>query len=168
MKYLSRITDKIFDVSIENSEKELQVFVDGEFIPFEYIRLDGTNVFVVMLENRSFEFEIKRIESGYAVNYDGRAFNCSVEDKRLLSMKNAIRQETIVPSHHEIRSPMPGLIVLIEVKVGDKVKAGQGLVIIEAMKMENEIKAPVDAVVTEIKVNPKEAVDMNQTLLILK
>lgn len=168
MNYLSRIAGKKFEVTIDHSEKNLQIYLDGESLPVEFIRLNGTNAYIFIMENRSFEFEVGRNESCYVVYHGGRLYDCYVEDERLLGMVSSIRQEAAVPSHREIRSPMPGLIVLIEVQVGDIVKAGQGLVIIEAMKMENEIKAPADAIVTEIRVKPKEAVEMNQTLLILE
>jgi biotin carboxyl carrier protein len=63
---------------------------------------------------------------------------------------------------------MPGLVVAVKVAPGDEVKTDQGLVIIEAMKMENELFAKFPARVKEVKVKPKEAVERNQPLIIFE
>jgi biotin carboxyl carrier protein len=63
-----------------------------------------------------------------------------------------------------VRSPMPGKIVKVLVQVGDEVKAGQGIAVVEAMKMENELKAPRDGKITEIGAREGQAVESGQTL----
>ncbi|MEE4310657.1 MAG: acetyl-CoA carboxylase biotin carboxyl carrier protein subunit [candidate division KSB1 bacterium] len=168
MKYSSTIANQIFEVTIDNTERKLRVLLDNKEVPVEFIRRPASNSYVVVMENRTFEFEIVRDEEAYVVHYQGRDYPCRVEDQRLIKLKNAIRQEVTQSEHLEIRSPMPGLVVAAEVAVGEKVRSGQGLIIIEAMKMENEIKSPADGVVREIKVKTSEAVEMNQTLIILE
>jgi biotin carboxyl carrier protein len=64
-----------------------------------------------------------------------------------------------------LRAPMPGLIVRIEVEVGHEVKRGDGLIVIEAMKMENELKAPYAGKIKSINVLQSQAVEKNQVLL---
>jgi biotin carboxyl carrier protein len=63
-----------------------------------------------------------------------------------------------------VRSPMPGKVVKVLVKAGDEVKAGAAVVVVEAMKMENELRAPRDGKVREVKVQEGQAVESNQTL----
>ncbi len=63
---------------------------------------------------------------------------------------------------------MPGTILDMKVSVGDKVKAGQILLILEAMKMENEIVAPIDATVASLSVKKGDTVDTDATLVVLK
>jgi pyruvate carboxylase subunit B len=63
---------------------------------------------------------------------------------------------------------MPGLVLKVEVEVGQAVKAGQGVVIVEAMKMENELKAPADGVVAKILVQERQTVDKGATLIVLE
>ena len=63
---------------------------------------------------------------------------------------------------------MPGMIVKINVEPEQKVKKGEGLVIVEAMKMENEITSPLDGTVKEIKVAPQQAVEKGETLLTIE
>lgn len=66
----------------------------------------------------------------------------------------------------DLKSPMPGLVLSIPVKLGDSIRKGEPLLILEAMKMENVLKAPSDVVVAEIKVTPGQAVDKNQPLIL--
>lgn len=66
-----------------------------------------------------------------------------------------------------VSAPMPGLVVRIGVEVGDAVTAGQGIVVIEAMKMENELRAPADGTVSRIDVAPGAAVEKGAVLVVL-
>jgi biotin carboxyl carrier protein len=66
-----------------------------------------------------------------------------------------------------IKAPMPGLVVKVLAQKNAFVKKGQPLVVVEAMKMENEIPAPVEGVVTEVKVQEKQTVDKDQILAII-
>lgn len=66
-----------------------------------------------------------------------------------------------------VTAPMPGNINAVKVSVGDQVKAGDGLVILEAMKMENEITAPVDGVIKEVKVQKGQTVNNGDVLVVI-
>ena len=67
-----------------------------------------------------------------------------------------------------IKAPMPGLILEVLFKVGDKVKKGEPIIILEAMKMENILSSPVDAIIKEIKVKPQQTVEKNNVLINFK
>jgi biotin carboxyl carrier protein len=67
-----------------------------------------------------------------------------------------------------VLAPMPGLVVKVEVEPGQTVKAGQGVLVVEAMKMENELKAPADGVIAEVKVAAGDTVDRGAVLLVLE
>ncbi|HZS38549.1 MAG TPA: biotin/lipoyl-containing protein, partial [Polyangia bacterium] len=67
-----------------------------------------------------------------------------------------------------VKSPMPGKVVKVLVRAGDDVKAGQGIVVVEAMKMENELKAPRDGKIKEVQVQEGQAVEAGQTLATLE
>jgi pyruvate carboxylase subunit B len=66
-----------------------------------------------------------------------------------------------------IKSPMPGLIVAVPVSEGQAVKKGQTVVVLESMKMENELKAPRDGMVAAIKIVPRQSVEQHQPLVVL-
>ena len=86
-----------------------------------------------------------------------------------LSLLLRRRSKGFAPPKGEIaiNAPMPGLIVSIPVEEGQAVKSGQTVVVLESMKMENELKAPRDGTVSSLKVAPRQAVEQNQVLLIL-
>jgi biotin carboxyl carrier protein len=102
------------------------------------------------------------------VNVNNQTFEVIVDDHRSLIMKNLLRGRSDSPVAQAIKAPMPGRIVRLEVKSGDEVKAGSGLLVLEAMKMENEIKATWGGVVEQILVDAGRAVEKGQTLLTIK
>ncbi len=68
----------------------------------------------------------------------------------------------------EIRSPMPGQLIKLNVKAGDKIKAGQTLAVLEAMKMEHSLKANIDAVVDSVMFREKDSLQMDDLIIKLK
>ena len=64
-----------------------------------------------------------------------------------------------------LKAPMPGLILKLMVKIGDQIKKGEALIILEAMKMENILSSPVDGIIKEIKVKPQQTVEKNNVLI---
>ncbi len=78
------------------------------------------------------------------------------------------KEVEVPPGSYPVNAPLPGKIITINVKEGNKVKEGDLILIIEAMKMENEIYSPIDGIVKEIKVSPGDVVEVGETLLILE
>ena len=74
-------------------------------------------------------------------------------------------EDALVPKIDFVKAPMPGLVLDVKVQPGDTIKKGETLLILEAMKMENAIKSPIDAVVKSIEVKPQQAVDKNAVLV---
>jgi biotin carboxyl carrier protein len=96
----------------------------------------------------------------------GEIFRMRLVDERRRQVTLGEPQEEA--GRHEIRALMPGKIVDILVQVGDVVARDQGLLIIEAMKMENEVKSPAAGEVKEVLVRPGQAVEANQALLVVE
>jgi len=87
-----------------------------------------------------------------------------VEDERARRLAETGRGLGAPSGEVVIKSPMPGLIVAVRVKPGQDVKKGETLVILESMKMENELKAPRDGKVGSVRVEGRQAVEQGQTL----
>ncbi|MBI4722761.1 MAG: biotin/lipoyl-binding protein [Candidatus Stahlbacteria bacterium] len=95
---------------------------------------------------------------------NGEPFCVEIRDEKLGKIKPKLKATKII----NVTAPMPGLIIQIEVKEGDKVKAGQGLVIVEAMKMQNEIKAQRDGIVKQIAVKKGMTVNSGDMLVVIE
>jgi len=169
MNYLAKSLGREFTINlIEKSKDQIEAQINGESIPVQLTEIDGSNLYSIMVGNKSYEMEIRRNESGIVLQYRGETFECFVEDERTARLKNVAGKLSSPILAKEILAPMPGLIVTIGVESGQSVKKGDGILIIEAMKMENEIKAPFDSIIKEIKVKEKQVVEKNQVLVLFE
>jgi biotin carboxyl carrier protein len=101
----------------------------------------------------------------YTIKVNGKHYPVILKDRfDILLEKMGMNSSSGTRINH-VRAPMPGLIIALKVKDGDAVKAGDTLLILEAMKMENIIKAPGDAIVRTVKVRMGEGVEKNQVLI---
>ncbi|SHF07325.1 MULTISPECIES: biotin/lipoyl-containing protein [Caloramator] len=103
----------------------------------------------------------------YIVTINGKKFEVEVEEVSKKEQTSVIeaKKETAVSSHDkDVKAPMPGTILDVKVKVGDKFKKGDVLFILEAMKMENEIMAGEDGVITEVLVSKGNSVSTDEIL----
>jgi biotin carboxyl carrier protein len=106
-------------------------------------------------------------KGSWKVTLNGRPLMADVVDERTRAIREmAGTVETEGPK--TVVAPMPGLVVRISVEAGQPVTAGQGVVVVEAMKMENELRAPADGVVARIEVVPGQAVEKGAVLLVLE
>jgi len=107
------------------------------------------------------DHELKR----YQIQIDGRIYQVQISDEvdqQILTMNLKSKKSNQLK---ELRAPMPGLVRQVNVQVGDQVDAGDSLFILEAMKMENLLKSPVNGKVSDVFVKPGESVEKNQILL---
>lgn len=104
---------------------------------------------------------------GSTLRFDirGKEHTVTIDNERSTLLKAFLGTHQPNSGMTAIRAPMPGLIVKVEVEVGQEIKAGQGLIVLEAMKMENEIKALHPGKIQAIHVAPKKAVEKGETLI---
>ena len=167
MKLWVRIGSHEREVEIDKENGTYVLKLDGELRVVDCHSAGHRDYLSLLIDNKSHLVECApiRFEEGtYYANVDGRRYDVDVLDERLMATRQAaeVIQET---GPYIMASPMPGLIVDIRVKVGDTVKAGSAIVIMEAMKMQNELVAEVDGVVRAVNVETNDAVD-SQTPLI--
>lgn len=106
-------------------------------------------LYSVLLNGRSYEVRVEGKQDALAVFVNGRRFAVEVTDPRAWSSKATMARGEGVQT---IAAPMPGKVVRILVAAGDHVEAGQGLLVVEAMKMQNELKAPRAGTVRSVSV----------------
>lgn len=161
MKYVTIINDTRFEVEIQSDGTLL---VNGEPRDVDFFSL-GASLYSVITENQSYEVVIEEQHGEYQVQMRGRLFNGQVLDERaqlLASRRGGFDADS---GEIEIKAPMPGLVVAIPVNEGDEVKAGQTIVILESMKMQNELKAPRDGVVQRISAEVGHSVEQKKLLV---
>ena len=120
-----------------------------------------TGVFSVLIDGVSYLAQVSRTGSSITVDVEGRVFDIEITDPRALRRKTGTLagegRQTIV-------APMPGKIVRLLVKQGDSVEPGQGIVVMEAMKMQNELKAQRAGVVTALPIAEGATVSAGEVL----
>jgi biotin carboxyl carrier protein len=122
-------------------------------------------IYSVLLEGRSFEARIERTENAWAVTIGGRRLVIEVADPRRLSRKSrGLHGE----GRQRIASPMPGKVVRVLVAQGDRVEAGQGIIVVEAMKMQNELKAPGGGRVVTLSAQEGATVAAGEVLAVIE
>ena len=111
-----------------------------------------------------FEADFEDSNGELAFLLDGRKFHIHAIDERRQRLRKAAE---LSAGDGEVATPMPGKVIRILAPVGTAVKAGQGVVVLEAMKMENEMTSPVDGTVSEIRVEEGQAVEADTVLAIV-
>lgn len=129
------------------------------------IKVNG-NTYEVEVEEVGIEKEAKSPVAKMAAPAPAAAPAPTPEPK-VASLKEEKKEVAVAPGQEVIEAPMPGNIWKIEVKVGDVVKAGDVLLILEAMKMENEVVAPRDGVVASINTTEGAQVNTGDKLIVL-
>ena len=144
-----------------------QFKIDGKPFDLNFAKI-GHNRFHVINDFKTYIVEIVKVDKKskkVEVKVNGTNYPVAIFDKMdLLLTKMGIEVEA-EERMEEITAPMPGLILDIAVKEGDQVKAGDKLMVLEAMKMENVIKSPTDATIGQIKVKITESVEFGQSLI---
>jgi biotin carboxyl carrier protein len=121
----------------------------------------------LIVDNRSFEIEVDNKADEYRVLVDGRNYRVNLIDERRVRTSGGAGAGAS-QGRQTVSVPMPGKVIAILVAVGDTVEKGQGLVIVEAMKMENEVRSPIAGEVKEIKVKQGDTVEGGTTLVIVE
>lgn len=164
-EFIVKINDRTFDV---DKVSEPSMLLDGNNIQLEVVKIKQ-NQYSVICKNKVFEFTIVK-NSGvhYLFHHNNESFDIEIEDETDQLLHKYKKQEQSSHRLLEVKAPMPGLVLKIEVEVGQKVTLGSGLVILEAMKMENEIRSITDGIVKEIRVKERTAIEKGDTLIVLE
>jgi biotin carboxyl carrier protein len=167
MAFIAKLGEQSHTVEIEEIRTSLyRVSIDGNEFLVDGKKTGRTN-YSLIVDNRSFEIEVDNADDEYRVLVDGRSYHVNLVDERRMRVGNA-QSGVDLQGRQKISVPMPGKVIEVLVSEGDSVEKGQGLVIVEAMKMENEVRSPSAGEVKEIKVKPGDAVEAGAVLLIVE
>jgi biotin carboxyl carrier protein len=162
MKYVTTVGDREFLVEIVD---EHHVSIDGKTYEVDFVSVSGQPVYSLIADGKSHEAYVRESDEGWQVLLRGRLYPVRVEDEREKRLRAAAGGGVAETGEFHLKAPMPGLVVAIPVEEGQQVKKGQVLLILESMKMQNELKSPRDGTVNRIKVRAGESVEQKQPLL---
>jgi biotin carboxyl carrier protein len=156
--------------------------LQGEKIEVE-LKTEGDKIFAKVAD-REYELESSEVEKGvYLFKHNNEIYELYVDQNGSVSIKNHCFDIKIIDSKRlrdfdkgglaaegtvEIKTAMPGKVVRVLAKQGDHVKNGQGVIVVEAMKMQNEMKSPKDGVVKEIRFSEGDTVNAGEVLAVIE
>ncbi|NOT08276.1 MAG: biotin/lipoyl-binding protein [Gemmatimonadales bacterium] len=143
-----------------------RVTVDGKERQAELQPVEGTPLRLLLLDGTSWSLVMESNGPGaWQVEEGGERVEVEVQDERTHHIRSLVGDGVAPVGPAVLKAPMPGLVVRVAVEVGQTVSAGQSLVVLEAMKMENELKAQSPGVVERVAVTPGQAVEKGQVLI---
>jgi biotin carboxyl carrier protein len=165
MGYIARIGDREIPVQITGDGPRYNVRIGDRTLEIDAARPEE-HLLSLILDGRSYQADVQIEENHCAVLLEGQTFEFELYHERRAALGARRRGESA--GARTIRTQMPGKIVRILVDVGAEVEKNQPLIVVEAMKMENEMRAPKRGVVKKIGVNEGEAVEAGTVLVVVE
>jgi len=165
MKYFVSLNGGTHEVVVDGA----QVTVDGQPARAHLEMVHGTPVCHLVLDGRSYTFAVSAGQGGgqWTLVDRGEPVELEVLDERTRHIRSLVGAGKAQAGGGVVKAPMPGMVVKVLVEPGETVTFGQGLIVLEAMKMENEIKAAAAGVVDAVSVHPGQAVEKGAALVVL-
>ncbi len=162
MKYFVTVAGREFGIEVDGDH----VRVDGQDLRAHLSPIPGTPLRHLLVGHDSLTLAMDRAASGaWQVQVHGTREEIEVVDERTRHIRSLTGGGKGKGGPAQLKAPMPGLVVRVLVAPGDKVLPGQGLVVLEAMKMENELRAAAPGTVASVSAQPGQAVDKGQILV---
>ena len=159
-----KVSGSEFLVEFEGGSKENGT-LNGEPFSWDVYKISDT-LYHVIKDHRSYNVEVLADADGkHQIKVNGNIYETERINKFDELLKSLGMEKGGAGKVNELKAPMPGLVLEINVKPGDELKKGDRVLVLEAMKMENVIKVPVDATVASIEVEKGKTVDKNQVMI---
>lgn len=179
MKYVAITDGQDYHISLEEARVpagssipspaellgEVSVMVDGEPWAVDLETIDGGFHYSLLVGAESYEVFVERCEDVCFVTLEGQRYEVQVEEDRPRRAGKRDQATRAEDGEVAVTSPMPGVVVAVLVDERQEVRTGEGLVILEAMKMENEIRSPRNGVVQQVSVSPGQSVGQDSLLV---
>jgi biotin carboxyl carrier protein len=164
MRYTTTIGETTFALAIEDSKPALSL--DGAPLTVDLAPVTPPSLYSLIMDGRSFEVFVEQGERGeYFIVIGGEQYAVVVASERDAPPSRTSPRALSHSGETLVKAPMPGLVVAVTVSVGDNVRAGQGLIQLEAMKMENELLAPAGGTVRAVHALKGQMVSVGQLLI---
>lgn len=162
----------MYNASVNNQRFRIRhegenLMVDEKTVNWDLVRISD-RYFHLLIDNKSYRAEVVNADvskKSFVLKINDSLYPVVLQDKFDLLLEKMGMNSEAAGRANNIKAPMPGLIVDLRVAPGDVVNPGDPLLILEAMKMENLIKATVQSVVKNVKVRKGDSVEKNQVLI---
>lgn len=161
MKY--KFQDLIFDIEYQNNGDKYSFTIDDNKLKYE-IKKISKNEYKLSSENNSFNIHTFMYRDDAYINIAGEVYKVTELDEDNIDFISEMKSQGV----EEIVSPMPGSVVKVLVKEGDNVTSGDGLIIVEAMKMESTLYSTISGKVTKVGTKDGEQVSADDILIIVE
>lgn len=162
MKYQATVNGRTFEVEINEDGR---VLIDNEPRSIDFCELREGELYSLLVDHLSYEAVVEERDDLYHVLMAGDLYEVKVTDERSRRLASAFMAFGDVSGEVAIRAPMPGLIVRVPVVEGQAVAKGDTVILLESMKMENELKAPRDGTIHRVSVRTGDSVEQNKVLI---
>ena len=162
MKYISTVNGTEYLIEIID---ERHISIDGRVLTVDFNSVSGQPVYSLLLDGKSYESYVYPGEDKLEVLLMGRQFPITVEDERDKRLRAAAGSSVSETGEYHLRAPMPGMVVTVLAEEGQAIEKGQVVLILESMKMQNELKSPRAGTISRVRVKAGESVEQRQTLL---
>jgi biotin carboxyl carrier protein len=162
MKYVTTINEREYTVEILD---ERHLAVDGVAYEIDFVPVSNQPVYSLIVNGESFDAHVYPDEEVWQVLFQGNNYTAQVEDEREKRLRAALSGAALEQEEFHLKAPMPGMIVAVPVQAGQAVKKGDVLLILESMKMQNELRSPRDGSVERVRVSAGDRVEKKDTLL---
>jgi acetyl/propionyl-CoA carboxylase alpha subunit len=164
-RYYATIRGVEYVIEINSENK---VTINGTPRSIDYQSLKQGSSCSLLVDGKLYEPMVYEENGGWEIIIKGNRYTVQIEDERERLLRLASGGASHQQGRYILTSPMPGLVIDIPVKEGDQVSAGDVLVILESMKMQNELTAPRDGIVTQIQASVNDNVERKENLMTLE
>ena len=164
MKYVIAVEGETFEVEVGRGGR---VWVNRRLYDVDFQGVDGLPQYSLLVDNRSYEAHVEQAdEEGYQMVVAGQPYRARLQQMRDRPRRDVGRSR--LPETGEVRAPLPGLLVVVPVVVGQRVAQGEVVAVLESMKMNLELRAPWDGVVQALHVAPGTEVGQGEVLGVIE
>jgi biotin carboxyl carrier protein len=162
MKYITIVEGHEYHIDLADTG---EILVDDAPLDIDLESIDGGFHYSLLAGAASYEIFVEHCDDVCFVNIEGQRYQVRVQDETLRLQEARAGRSTLGTGIADVKSPMPGVVVAVLVERGQPVRTGEGLAILEAMKMENEIRAPLNGVIERVSVVPGQRVSQEESLM---
>ncbi|MBK7763923.1 MAG: acetyl-CoA carboxylase biotin carboxyl carrier protein subunit [Bacteroidetes bacterium] len=163
--YKASIQDKLFEIEVGD-----KTLLDGKLCEIEFSQ-SAKRSFILSMNGKRKEADVVKFDKEakqLILRMEGKKITVDIKEPVDILLDQLGINQKVSRKVNNLKAPMPGLIVKVMAAIGDQLKAGEPLLILEAMKMENVFKASADVMIKDILVSEKQSVEKGQVLIVFE